>query len=948
MKGILVSTTSPVILLAILALVSRAAFTINAPPTVIDDRATYNEFYILNISSGGVVGGDVTANGSEVNISGGTIGAGFLSLTTTRTTITGGTFGSDFRGFGSSPGFTKISGGVFGSNFELAGNGTEFIGNDFRLNGTPVSGVTRMSSASDVFTGTLKDGTVFVLSPLVDDRFQGTVKLTSATLPAPPASPFTVSANNGPRGLRAGKTLNLVTGGTLIDNFAAVDATLNISGGNAGEGLEVVGSQVTITGGVVGNGFHVFAGSTVNISGGAIRGGAEAFAGSIVNVTGGELGGYVTANSGSQWNITGGVFETDFIASSGSNVRITGGKFRFVEANDGSSAIISGGQFQPYFRGSGSKVSIEGGEFLLNGAPYAGSIVSLAPTDVLTGVLTDGNEFIFTPMENDALTGVSLVQRSIPVAGPSIITVSSTNAPLALRVGQTVNLVAGGVLPDLFPIASGTLNVTGGTTGRGLKADRSQINVASGNIGGIALFHSNMSIQGGTVGTFAADYSHVDILPGATVNGIGISAGSSVNMTGGTMSDSGYAAVYDGGVFTMTGGELKGKLYVYANGAAHLSNATAKYVKAEQYSSLDANDVTIYSLNTINNTTIELTSTIVTNGASLSGKVNFYSGSLPNHTSATSLGVINIRGGTVGSSFTADFESVVNIMGGTVGAGFTAGLQSKVTISGGTVGSGFKTNSISTVTISGGSVGAMFSANSLSTVNITAGNVGDKFAANSGSTVNLSGGAVGAMLNVAGGTFKITGGSIGDDAIVQCPVSTARAKLTINSGAIGNHFRVQGYFSQPNPDVAPVIGPATVEISGGTIGVGFSAGISSIVNISGGNFGDLFVAEKGSTINLFGTSFFVNGDPIPGLIRDMPYTITNRDVTLSGLFIDGAPFSFDLNSTGTTSDRFDSLATLTVTLKAPAVPEPAAGAPFLVALCTFAGVGRNRRICRMS
>src|SRR5262249_5517893 len=153
-------------------------------------------------------------------------------------------------------------------------------------------------------------------------------------------------------------------------------------------------------------------------------------------------------------------------------------------------------------------------------------------------------------------------------------------------------------------------------------------------------------------------------------------------------------------------------------------------------------------------------------------------------------------------------------------------------------------------------------------------------------------GSVGNKLNVPGGNFKIAGGSVGNDAIVQNLVSTARAKLTMSSGAIGDRFRVQGYFSQPNPNVAPVIGPAPVEISGGTVGDGFSAGIASIVNISGGTFRDLFVAEKGSTINLFGTSFFINGAPIPGLIRNVPYSITTRDVTLSGFFVDGSPFSF--------------------------------------------------------
>ena len=786
---------------------------------------------------------------------------------------------------------------------------------------------------------------MFILSPLVGDGFSNIgVKLTTASLPAAPVSPITVSAANGPRGLRAGSTLNLVTGGTLINNFAAVNSTLNISGGNTGDGLEVVGSQVFISGGVVG-GLHAFSGSTVSVSGGEIQSNITgdslaAFTGAVVNVTGGDIGGSATANSGSQWNISGGHFNQSLIANAGSNVKITGGKFSDFQVLNGSTVSISAGQFQPYFIASGNGVSLEGGEFRLNGAPYAGSTATLAPTDVLTGVLTDGNEFIFTPMERDALTGVSLVQRSIPDAGPSTVTVDSATAPLAGRVGQTINLVAGGMLPDFFPIVSGTFNVAGGTAGNGLKAERSQINVTSGSLGSISLFNSNMQVQGGNLGAVSGYYTHVDILPGSTSGGFTLQDGSSATMTGGAIS---AVILNNGATFTMTAGSLGG-LTVYANSAAHLSNATINAITINQNGLLDVTNTTMSFLSASDAKSVELTNANVTNTASLSGFVNFYSGSLPFHTKARQFGVINIRGGSVGANFTADSESVVNILGGTIGNNFLAGLQSKVTISGGTVGNSFSTNDICTVNITGGSVGSNFTANSSATVTISGGTVGDSFTANTFSTIKLTGGSLGNKLNVAGGTFTNSGGAIGSNAIVQSLVSTARAKLTMTSGSIGDHFRVQGYFSQPNPNIAPVIGPATFEISGGTIGSNFSAGISSIVNISGGTFGDLFVAEKGSTINLFGTSFLLGGNPIPGLTLGVPFTVTNRDVTLSGFLVDGSPFSFDLHSTGTTTDRFDPLTTLTLTLKAGAVPEPATAALLLMALSSVAGVTRVRRL----
>jgi hypothetical protein len=73
-----------------------------------------------------------------------------------------------------------------------------------------------------------------------------------------------------------------------------------------------------------------------------------------------------------------------------------------------------------------------------------------------------------------------------------------------------------------------------------------------------------------------------------------------------------------------------------------------------------------------------------------------------------------------------------------------------------------------------------------------------------------------------------------------------------------------------------------------------------------------------------------------------------RNVTLSGFFVDGSPFSFDLNSTGATTDRFDPLATVTIALKAAAVPEPATATLVLLALSTFAGANRRRRAQRTS
>ena len=83
--------------------------------------------------------------------------------------------------------------------------------------------------------------------------------------------------------------------------------------------------------------------------------------------------------------------------------------------------------------------------------------------------------------------------------------------------------------------------------------------------------------------------------------------------------------------------------------------------------------------------------------------------------------------------------------------------------------------------------------------------------------------------------------------------------------------------------------------------------------------GDQFGAFDSSYVNLIGNKFVLDGSELEGLIVGEPFTITNRDVTLSGLLADGSPFSFELNSTESDiSDFFSRDATLRVTL----VPEP--------------------------
>ena len=111
------------------------------------------------------------------------------------------------------------------------------------------------------------------------------------------------------------------------------------------------------------------------------------------------------------------------------------------------------------------------------------------------------------------------------------------------------------------------------------------------------------------------------------------------------------------------------------------------------------------------------------------------------------------------------------------------------------------------------------------------------------------------------------------------------------------------------------------------------------VTISGGSVGDRFDAFDGSQVNLIGTEFFLDGSELEGFIVGEPFTVTDRDMTLSGLLADGSPFSFELNSGFSDSHDFFSLgATLTVT----SVPEPSCIVLAIAATLLTGGCLRDR------
>jgi len=330
---------------------------------------------VVNITGGDLLGNSDAMSGSQVNISGGSVNA--FSAST----------GSDVNISGGSLNFNNLT--------IRSGSDVELIGGEFQLNGNSFNSNILSLNSGDVFSGTLVDGTPFILNDSFED-----ISITSVNSLTPiVATNFVVdnTTTNVPSGLRSGQTLSLLADGAIENDFSLVNSTLNIDGGELGLSARAVGSEVNVSGGTLGGGFDAFVGSQVNVTGGEVGNTFDAFAGSEINISGGQVGDAFEAFSGSVVNISGGTFG-----------------FRFTAL-------------------SGSEVNLFGSDFQIDGVPIANLTDDVAFTidsrDVeLTGTFLDGTPFSFdlgdpefNEIEDIFQDGATLTVTSVGVPEPSSV-----------------------------------------------------------------------------------------------------------------------------------------------------------------------------------------------------------------------------------------------------------------------------------------------------------------------------------------------------------------------------------------------------------------------------------------------------------------------------------------------------------------------------------------------
>lgn len=669
-----------------------------------------------------------------------------------------------------------------------------------------------------------------------------------------------------------------ISGGTVGDDLSATGSTINISGGTVGRIFPKSQSVVNITGGAVGGSFSFLgAGSIVNLSGGSFETRIWAQSGSILNVSGGSLGGGThnsRARTGSIVNMTGGRIQRDFVAENGSQFE------------------LRGGSVGTKFLAPGEGVVLFGGEFELNGLPYMDTHIKLNPQDVFSGTLADGSAFVFSPLAMDRFDNVSLQSATLPVVDPTPKVHNSglIDGPIGLRKGQTLTLQNGGALGDNFTAVEATLNIQGGTVGESLE-----------------VVDSSVAISGGTVGSHFHAYS-----------------GSNINMTGGRLAD--------------------------------LQTTKASSVNI-------SGGIIEFGIESTTDSEVTITGGTNFGGIRAEGSVINISGGTTRLSSIAFAGSeINISGGTLSALVADSADSVVRLSGGTVGRQFIATEGSQIEISGGEFklnGNPYTSNTISladgddfTGTLADGSVfimsdlaGDAFNNASListplpdletSPIIVDSSNRFGPAGLRPGQSLVLRNrGILPENFAVVDATLDMQGGLIRDG------MEIVRSKVDLNGGLIGSFAAYAG--SEVNVDQARIAGDVEVfdsvvnfngltvdgrfeaqdgsiiEISGGRF-TNFRAESGSVVNVYGGDIGQDLRAESGSSFNLFGTEFYLDGEPLEALSPRQPFTITDRRLTLSGLFADGTAFSFDLNPRSQTI--ISSNATLTVTLVA-VVPEP--------------------------
>ncbi len=542
-------------------------------------------------------------------------------------------------------------------------------------------------------------------------------------------------------------------------------------------------------------------------------------------------------------------------------------------------------------------VHFYGNDFRLDGEPLAvgGQLkISLTQDQILEGILADGTPFAIGFPLNDEIAPDTLTLHDValPPLDATEIFVPPDPAPPSIRDGQTLTLGPGGTLGELFRAGRGsTLRVVGGTVKQEAQAVGADVSMSSGILGSsFTTIDSNVEITGGTVGSFFdAGRGTVVNMSGGSMQTYFARKGSETNISGGSVSE--FFIANEGSEVNLHGGNHDIILSANPGSQIHLFGAEFR---------LDG--VLVEGLATPGDS-IKIN---VPEGSVLSGTledgtpISFSRTSGSQRSDSISDGTLSLHATIVPAVGPSTFELPGDVPPNGLRQGQMLTLRD-----GGQLGensTGFNAGFGSTVNILGGFAASRIEAVG-ARVNISSGTL-NGLSALGGSEVIVTGGTAGSFLIGSGSEVDVSGGRVGPQEIF------GDSRLNVSGG------RVEGYGS-----FRPILANSgsEVTISGGTIvGPSIFIGGGAVANISGGTIESPIQTMNQSEVNLFGSSFRLDGAEIQGLELGVPFSVTARDVSLTGTWGDGSPFDFELNSTFIFGqDWFAPTALLTVTLVMP-------------------------------
>ena len=747
---------------------------------------------------------------------------------------------------------------------------------------------------------------------------------------------------------RQGSEVN-ISGGEVIENYRwslVVDegSILNMTGGYVNTTIDIEG-DFNMSGGKVNGWLEALADSHVTFSGGEISG-FHARERTIIDISGGTIWSLSSAGEESQLSISGGFFR-QYLNANG-QVDISGGVFHDYFQTTGQ-VDISGGRFMREFQAlEGSSINLLGGNYYLNGQLIEGMneigntlALDLAEGDVLTGTLSSGSPFFFTPKKGDSFASGSLILESseIPSLSPDAVTVSTGETLAYAREYQVVNVINEATLPVGFIAGRGsTVNLNGGSIGGSSASVASILNITGGEVGPLHEVYgeSEINLRGGNIGFGMVIHDGASLeMSGGKIDMPVIHLGASIRAIGGNFYLNGEPVEGLGAVgsqLDIDWNEDDTLSGIYSDGTPFVFEATLENPLEMHSIQLEASEIP------------DLTHDVFTISTPTDREYIRRNQSLK-----------LLSGGRLNQDFIAGNGSAVEIQGGiTYGEVITVGSSldmqsgrleslkirdsSSVNLSGGSV-EGNIDLSKSTLNVYGAEINGELDVDREGVASLQSGTYGGLLKVSDGGTLTISGGqAQGTVVVTPGGELIIAGGSFDKDVVVLGGYAELQAGSTatfqgdinireeghlqvssdfdssvyLQSGGVltttsgradsvyvedgkviasggginflsldaGNHVDITGGGVSK---ISGLYAGSILTMTGGYAGTDFIAYENSTVNVSGGRFGDDLEVRSGSTFNM-----------TAGEIGDNS-SIVNNDVIISNASI-GSNFKIIDNS----------------------------------------------------